>query len=526
MRCEVLLACEDQPERQQRLRLEALASEPLSRLLWLSGVLKPRALCAGLGQCGRCRVRFLGEAPAGQSDEEQFFSEEELALGWRLSCRHTLAELAGCCEPHSLLLPAHSLAQKRELCEPRPRSKEKLLLALDLGTSSVCWQLLQKASGRILAEGQFLNPQAVVGSDVISRLAYARQPAKRKQLATLVREALVRELGCHAELAQIDLVCLAANTAMTEIFLDNDVQGLCAAPYRLCHQGHEIVSLPDFPAVYLPPLPGPFLGGDVTAGLAEVLSQKPGKPWLLVDLGTNAEFALMADELYFASVPMGPAMEGIGMRCGQLASDTVITAFTLGPEGLVGHCPKSGARPSGISATGYLALLALLLRTGLVRADGHFQSVQSMPILRKISARFVQKASGTRLELANGLFLEARDGEELLKVKAAFASALTLLLKAAGCRAEALQQIFLAGALGRYAEPRDLETLAFFPRGTASKILPCGNTALLGAARLARSAAWREELSALCQKAKVLTVTNDRDFQASFFAAMGFGQGS
>ncbi len=519
MRCQVSVVGENEESRS--VILEGEASEPLSRLLWLSAGLAPQALCTGLGLCGRCRLRFLGRAVPWTGAETAVFSEEELAQGWRLSCRHTLGELQELHASPVFFLPGNCFERA---CATHTDSlpQRDLLLALDLGTTSVCWQLVT-TNGDVQASNHFLNPQACVGSDVISRLAYAQVPVKRKQLAELVREAIVQDVSRYTRFSEIRLLCLAANTAMAEIFLDSDVRGLASAPYRLVHRGHEYLHLQKFPPVYLPPLPGPFLGSDVSAGLAEMLARDLPKPWLLVDLGTNAEFALMTDELYLASVPMGPAVEGIGMRCGQLAGEDVITAFTLGPSGLVGQCPQQSLAPSGISATGYFSLLSQLVRVKLVDASGHFLRGQAMPVLSKISAKVSPYHGVERLDLGSGLFLEARDVEELLKVKAAFATALHFLLKAAGLQARQLSKIFLAGALGEHVQPKDLETLGFFPQGLAEKIVPCGNSALMGAARLAVSMPLRDALFALCQGAHVLTLTDEADFQQSFFAAMHFG---
>ena len=45
------------------------------------------AVCGGRGHCGKCRVRILeGTAPVTVEDGA-VFTEEELADGWRLSCR-------------------------------------------------------------------------------------------------------------------------------------------------------------------------------------------------------------------------------------------------------------------------------------------------------------------------------------------------------------------------------------------------------------------------------------------------------
>ena len=85
----------------------------------------------------------------------------------------------------------------------------------------------------------------------------------------------------------------------------------------------------------------------------------------------------------------------------------------------------------GISATGYLSLLALLLRLGCLDADGHFRTPAS-PLARRVAPPPQQARTGLRLPLPYGQWLAAADVEELLKVKAAFSQALEALLRAAG----------------------------------------------------------------------------------------------
>ena len=50
-------------------------------------------------------------------------------------------------------------------------------------------------------------------------------------------------------------------------------------------------------------------------------SPAPRFPLLLADMGTNGEFVLLRAGLppLLASVPLGPALEGIGLRCGGIA---------------------------------------------------------------------------------------------------------------------------------------------------------------------------------------------------------------
>lgn len=514
------------------VELAVPAGESLSRALWLSGRLRPLPLCGGLGRCGRCRLRFAHDAPPPLPAEEALFSPRELAAGWRLACRRQVPEACGA--PLELELPQEDFIPAAPALRAAPGrlAGRELVLAVDLGTTSVYWRALDPAapSGAAVAEGRFLNPQAGAGADVMSRLAVARAPQGRALLAGLVREAVRRIVdGLRASGAVVARVCLAANTAMTGIFLNRDVEGLCAAPYRAAHAGHENVSLPELPPVYIPPLPAPFVGGDVSAGLAALLAARTPRPFVLADLGTNGELALVTTqgELLLTSVPLGPALEGIGPECGQLAGPDVVTDFSFGPTGLAAHSPDGSNGPArGISATGYLSLLDLLLQWGLLDASGLFADVSSpplMPLARKLAAGLRRERGRALLALPRGLRLTAADVEELLKVKAAFALALDMLLASAGVPPRDLAALCLAGTLGEHIRPDILERLGFVPAGLASRIRAVGNASLDGATLLALHPEKGAALARLCAAARVLPLVEAPDFHQAYLRRMRFG---
>lgn len=586
------------------LEIEAAPGQSLSQAIWLSGQTPPQPLCGGLGRCGRCRARFAANAPAPLPAEADFFSASELAEGWRLACRRQVPDG----EKLALELPQESMLQPSgpeevgaadavrdvrhttdssqagsagdastgsQAVSPADIFAKKsvpLALAVDLGTTSVYWRAVvlssdgenENAAGAV-GQGSFLNPQAGAGADVMSRLAVARQPQGRSVLSHLVRRSLrnVVDFLEQKGAGRVEGLCVAANTAMTDIFLDLPVDGLCAAPYRLAHDGHETVHVPDLPPVYIPPLPAPFVGGDVSAGLAALLAGDMPRPFVLADLGTNGELALVdaAGRLLLASVPLGPALEGIGPQCGQLAGPGVITDFSLAPTGLEAHffvrrpeddlrehggqcpCPSCQAvsrqasasglsglaaekgRARGISATGYVSLLAVLLRTKLVREDGGFESAPAMPLARRLAACLEpgKDSGGMRLRLPHGMWLCAADVEELLKVKAAFALALESLLAAAELAPGDVTALCLAGALGEHVRAHDLETLGFLPSALAPRLRAVGNASLEGAALLARNAHMRENLAALCATARLLPLVEEKNFHQNYLRHMRFG---
>lgn len=500
----------------------------LSRAIWLSGKLAPQPLCGGIGRCGRCRVRFVSPAPAPLDEEVEVLGEEAVAAGWRLSCRCQIPDSADCVlelPEASLREPSDSAARHTSQAQP---AEGTCVWGVDVGTTSIAWRAVRSSDGAIVHEGQALNPQAGAGADVISRVAMATQPEGCALLSDLVcgflRDRLT-EVPCPAQ-----HMVIAANTAMTSILLCRDVSGLARAPYRSAVQGNEICALPGLPPVYIPPQPAPFVGGDITAGLIALLDAGTPQPFLLADLGTNGEIALVCDKgLLLTSVPLGPALEGIGLECGALAADDVVTKVTAGPLGpacqtAAGTAVREGMACQGISATGYLSLLDLLRRLQLMDEEGHLglQAAVPMPLARRLAARIDSSGRVPRFFVSQKLWMSSRDVEEILKVKAAFSVAVASLLERAGLAAKDLRTIALAGALGRHVEADILEHLGFVPAGCARLVRAVGNTSLQGACLLAQRPELRDRLAGLCAHATVLAPAEEEDFYTCYVRAMRF----
>lgn len=589
----------------------------LAQLVWMSGQVDPPALCSGLGRCGRCAARFTRGTPAPHPADEAHFSLPELADGWRLLCRHAPSgpvPLHGNEYGMAFTLPAGTAPHRSRVVDapvpdafgpaasrseqspstkvtPAPATDAPLLLAIDLGTTTLHWSALTP-DGRRVAHGAELNPQMGAGSEVMSRLAVASSP---QGLAALRRLTLAAVARIAAGLpGPVQGLCVAGNSAMTAILLGRDVSGLAAAPYRLDYAGGTAEILPELadlpgradlpdltnvtdspgrtavPEVWIPPQPAPFVGGDVGAGMAALLygglADAPGKncasgplqpaglgslqlaglgraqaagpapapgasprfPFLLADLGTNGEFVLATgpDSALVTSVALGPALEGIGLSCGGVAQPGAIAAFTLGPAGLVPTVlPEDDGSPSApthLCGTGYLSLLRVLLRAGLLDEDGRFVMEPHSPLARRLAASLVEVRGERRLPLPGGLHLSAGDIEEVLKVKAAFSLAYERLLAEAGMPGTALDAVYLAGALGEHARPDDLETLGFLPAGVAGRTRAVGNASLRGAELLLLRPELRDRINAWRTGCRVVDLTTASNFSAVFLRHMRF----
>ena len=491
------------------------AGKTLAQTLWLSGFLPPPALCSGLGRCGACRVRFIEGAPDPCAADGDILGPEAVAGGWRLACRHHPGP--------SMLLevppPPAPMRRQRDSLESR---EGPYRLAVDLGTTSIYWRLMD-GRGEEAAGGQALNPQMGAGSDVVSRLDAARDPAGRKRLQSLVLRFFHSVLASSG--VPVNELCVAGNTAMTAILLDEDVDGLCAAPYRLPESGGRTVRLPGLPPAWIPPQPAPFVGGDISAGVAALLyGEKPVFPFLLADMGTNGEFVLALDEerSFIASVPLGPSLEGIGLRHGGVADTGSVSGFALGPFGLTPRVIGDAA-PRRICGTGYLSLLDVLLRIGLIEPTGRLSERPASPLALRLLASVTRGASGWSLPLPGGLALFGADVEEILKVKAAFSLAFECLLDAAGLESRDVARVHLGGALGEYASGEALETLGFLPPGLRSRVTAAGNTSLRGASLLLRRPELRERLVRWSRHCALTDLTARPGFTDLYMRHMVFG---
>ncbi len=508
----------------------SLLKQSLAQGLWLSGPLSAPPLCSGLGRCGACKVRFITSPPPALDKEENILGKKAVEEGWRLACKHTLDSLFAEQNILDLALP-QSFEQKKII--RLDSEAQECRLAIDIGTTSLAWQIVT-AQGDILSQGSQLNPQMGAGADIISRLAVAMHSEGKAQLALRIQASVQDIINSIPSSTKLTHICLAANTAMTAIFLQKDIQSLAHAPYALPLQGHEMVRMFDWPQLYIPPQLAPFVGGDMSAGYAALMQRKDvAYPFLLADLGTNGEFilALSPQEALITSVPMGPSLEGIGLRFGHMVDESsgIVHAVRLSPTGITPLTLQKDA-PQKICGTGYISLIHHLLKVGCLTADGVFAQApeRNTPFFHKIMAHRGTLHHGEQVlylwpELTNTpMYLSGGDVEEVLKVKAAFSLAMSHLLEHAQLSPSSLQKIYIAGAMGTHVDFADLEGLGFVPQGMTARMQAVGNSALDGARYLLLDEKLRMHLAQWSKQCTLISLTEDEHFTENFMQHMNF----
>src|SRR5438105_10080584 len=258
----------------------------------------------------------------------------------------------------------------------------KFGLAIDVGTTSVVTTLIELASGEQLASVSSLNPQAVFGGDLMSRIAFAQfNPTNLRKLQTRIVGLLNQHV---AEVCRTSGVLpkwiykavVVGNTCMHHLVLGIDPSHVGLAPYAPVMR-HALVTTarelhlktaPEAQVCFLPIVAG-FVGADAVA-VALATRMDPGdrlrRP---ADIGTNGEVLLGSRErLLGCSAPAGPALEGAQIRHGMRGAHGAIDRVRVDDDVHVHTIGETAAL--GICGSGLIDLIAGLLDAGVVDWTG------------------------------------------------------------------------------------------------------------------------------------------------------------
>ena len=483
------------------VRLEPGAGRTLRDLLFERGVEFP---CGGVSQCGGCRVRVLdGDVPV-TPDMRAVLTAEELAAGWRLGC---LAESSG---PVTLEVEQWSIKVLDDRAAVPFEPAEGLGAVVDVGTTTLVAQIVDRASGEVLAVETGLNPQARFGADLMSRIRH--DMASPGELMALIRDDLGAMLARMAGGRVIEEALLVGNTAMHHLFSGLNVEPLAAVPFRSPTNSAQRFEAAELgwsvalrePACFVACVGG-FVGSDLLAGLVATGLHAADQPGALLDLGTNGEIAV-GDRggIRCASTAAGPAFEGgrigMGVRAGAGAVDRVWVAG--------GHLAGSvigGGSPRGLCGSGLVDAAAGALDLGWVVPSGRLASGRkTIPVVEPVA-------------------LTQADIRELQLAKGAIAAGFDLLLD--GRRLDP-PRVHLAGAFGNYVSAASARRIGLLPSWVTNPTA-AGNSALRGARVLLLAGSKRQAILD-----HVLAITDHLElganpaFQDAFVDAMGFPDGS
>jgi len=500
--------------------------------------------CGRQGSCHECVVEVKAGARAL---EPPTAPESFLRSPFRLACQARVADASEdieftLLERHPKILTATRGAAPAGIDPPVVRRGDKvwyedeplddyrgrmLGIAMDFGTTTVVFELIDLETGQGLYLDTFENPQRFGGSDIMHRISYdgGAHRGELHQAAVNALNGEIREMcgRLGVDRNQIYEVVVAGNSTMRDLFFGLDVQSIGQRPYQsrtereyldgrrtttaLVEPAHRLGVLAHPKArVYGPPLVASHVGADITAGLAAIDIESQHDPILFVDIGTNTEVvAGHAGRLVAASCPAGPAFEGGGIRCGMAGVEGAIESLEWTAGGWRFRTIGDGP-PRGVCGSGLIDLLAHLRRHGRMTEKGVFQDrAREIPIVPE-----------------HGLAISREDVSNLAQAKAANYCGQNIVLRSLGVSPGRIARLYLAGGFANYVDVRNAIEIGFLAPVPEERIVKAGNASLEGARRLLLSRSRRVSIETTLRRIEHVELELEPDFFEIFVEGCQF----
>jgi uncharacterized 2Fe-2S/4Fe-4S cluster protein (DUF4445 family) len=415
-------------------------------------------------------------------------------------------------------------------------------LAIDVGTTTVVTTLLELTSGEQLASVSSLNPQAVFGGDLMSRIAFAQfNPGNLRKLHTRILGLLNQHVAevCRTSGVLpkwIYKVVVVGNTCMHHILLGIDPSHVGLAPYAPVMRHALTVSARDLflkiapeARVCLLPLVAGFVGADAVAVALATRIYEGDALRAAVDIGTNGEVLLgSAARLWACSAPAGPAFEGGQIRHGMRGALGAIDRATVDDDVQVHTIGEAGAL--GICGSGLLDLVAGLLEAGAIDWTGLIQVEQRDTLPPRLRDRVVMRGEERQVVVLRPgeagapreIVLTQDDVRQLQLAKAAIASGIAMLQHVAGVPLERVSELMLAGGFGNYLSIASAVRIGLIPDLGPGRVRYVGNAASLGAQLCLLSEPERARAEAIVGRVGHVSLAAHPDFEQIFVDCMNF----
>jgi len=418
----------------------------------------------------------------------------------------------------------------------------KFGLAVDIGTTSVVSTLIELESGEQLGSVSSLNPQAVFGGDLMSRIAFAQfHPGNLRKLHTRIVgllnqhiEEICRQSGVLAK--WIYKVVVVGNTCMHHLLLGIDPSYVGLAPYApvmrhpLVLPARELfLKVAPEARVCLLPLVAGFVGADAVAVALATRIYESAEIRIAVDIGTNGEVLLGSrDRLWACSAPAGPALEGAQIRHGMRGALGAIDRVTVDDDLHVHTIGEADAL--GICGSGLIDLVAGLLDAGVIDWTGLIQVESRAALPPKLAERVVMRGeerqvivlrpgeAGARVEIV----LNQDDVRQVQLAKGAIASGVVMLQHVAGVPDARVAELMLAGGFGNYVSIASALRIGLIPPLPVERIRYVGNAAALGAQLCLVSETERRRAESVAARIEHVSLAAHPDFERIFVEAMNF----
>jgi uncharacterized 2Fe-2S/4Fe-4S cluster protein (DUF4445 family) len=418
--------------------------------------------------------------------------------------------------------------------EPGDTRSRNHALAVDIGTTTICAQLLDLNRGKIVKDSIVFNKQISYGSDVISRINHCQQPGGLEKLQELVVSSLndiihnlLGNTDIHIE--EINFMMLAGNTTMTQILMGLEPKYLRLAPYtpvadflppvKAASLG---IAVPDHVYVYTFPSVSSYVGGDIVSGVLSSGMHQKKKITFYMDIGTNGEIVIGNSEwMVTASCSAGPAFEGGGIKFGMVAMNGAIQDFSLTPATLEPRIETIGReRPRGICGSGLINIIAELLEAGVIGQDGKFNSSKSKRIREGLDGNEYVLAWAAETQIGQDIVITEVDIDNLIRAKAAMYAGCHTLSRSVNVDCSEFAQVIIAGNFGNSLNIEKAITIGLLPDIPRDRFTFIGNGSLSGTRLLSFSSGLFDSANKIARMMTNIELSENNDFSSNYIAAL------
>lgn len=379
-------------------------------------------------------------------------------------------------------------------------------VAVDIGTTTIVMQLVDKKEKQIKATYTSINHQRMHGTDVISRIQKAVEGSAEELKAIIQKDLqegflyLLRQGELDAK--EIREVVIAGNTTMIHLLMGYDCTGLSTYPFtpvstEAIEENSKVRILPGISA---------FVGADIVSGMYLCDMDQDEEISLLIDLGTNGEIVLGNRERFLStSVAAGPAFEGGNILYGTASVEGAVSGVSITERGpsikTIGNKP-----PIGICGTGAIELVAELLRTGQIDETGYMEDEYPVALTAQ----------------GNEIVFMPKDIREIQLAKAAICAGIEILIAKYGIFKEDISNVYLAGGFGYHLDCKKAIAIGLIPKEFADKIKTVGNSSLGGAVKCLLCREDWERVKAIPKLTEEIQLATEEAFQQLYMKSMYF----
>jgi len=420
--------------------------------------------------------------------------------------------------------------------EPGNTSSRNFGIAFDIGTTTVSGQLVDLNTGKILGTKATYNKQAQFGSDIITRIMYAKDTGGLEELHDAVvadMNGMIVELaGEHkVDLNDITYVVCAGNTTMIHLLLRVDPTYLRREPYvptlnfvPVLGAFEVEIRINPHGLLYCVPGVASYVGGDATAGVLSSGLYKKDSLAILIDIGTNGEVALgNRDFLISSAASAGPAFEGSGVSCGMRASKGAIQKVKINPKSLQASYSAIGnSKPCGICGSGYIDIIAEMLGSGILDKDGKIKEQKAKRIRNGEEGREFVVVEKKDSATGKDIVITEADIDNLKRAKAAIYAGVSMLIRHMELDFAKVDKIFIAGGFGTYLDMDNAIKIGLLPDIERKKFLFIGNSSLSGAREILLSSEAADAAGNVAKKMAYLELSVEPKYMDEYMAALFF----